>query len=391
MENRQTALYHKHLEHHAKIVPFAGWDMPLNYAAGALAEHHAVRASAGLFDTSHMGRLFFRGADAARALDSLASSNILEMAPMSAQYGLLCRLDGTVIDDVFVYRLEPGAESEWMVVVNAANRDRDLAWMRRQVPGIDIDDRTATTTMLALQGPTALAILEAAGDAATSATDRFSAVRTEVAGIEVLSGRTGYTGEEGAELYCAAENGPALWDALFAAAETAGIEILPCGLASRDSLRFEAGFPLYGHELTDEITPVEARLTWACHFDRPFVGSEAILEKKKAGSATRLVTFKMIDRAVPRQGHEVYTAATPGSPTGSPTGAPGSPTTAPAGKAIGTVVSGMYAPTVDAYCGNAYVLKESSRTGTQLHIDIRNKRRAAEIVKRPLYLPVYRR
>ncbi len=391
MENRRTALYDKHLERRAKIVPFASWDMPLNYTAGAVAEHHAVRRSAGMFDTSHMGRLFFRGRDAARALDSLISSNILDMAPMSAQYGLLCRSDGTIIDDVFVYRLEPGPEYKWMVVVNAANHERDVAWMRSQIPGIDIDDRTPTTTMLAVQGPKALAVLEAAGDVATAAADRFAAVRTTVGGIDVLSGRTGYTGEEGAELYCASEHGPAVWDALFSCAEKAGIEFLPCGLASRDSLRFEAGFPLYGHELTDTTTPVEARLTWACHLDRPFVGSEVIQELKRAGRPTRLVTFTMIDRAVPRQGYTVHATAASDASRAPSAGDGGAADGGTAGDVIGTVVSGMYAPTVDAYCGNAYVLKESSRTGTQLQIDIRTKRRTAAIVKRPLYLPVYRR
>lgn len=373
MELAKTPLYDTHKSLGAKFAPFAGYDMPLNYRAGALAEHRAVRESAGLFDTSHMGRFFLPARDPSAAgpgaeevLDFLVSSDVAGMGDWDARYGLLCAEDGGIIDDVFVYRLS----DEWMLVVNAANRAGDLSHFHRN--GAAVVDRTDETAMLALQGPKALTILALAAGRAPGdleSVPRFTAATLELAGVSVTAGRTGYTGEDGMELYLPAAAAEAVWDALFVAARNNSIHLLPCGLAARDSLRFEAGFALYGHEIDRHTTPVEARLSWACHFDRPFLGSAAILRRKEEGPARKLVTFTMVEKSVPRAGCRVLDLK---------------------GVPVGEVVSGMYAPTVDEYSGNAYVLSDIARTNAEIGVEIRNTAKRAVVVKRPLYTPAYR-
>ena len=343
--------------------------MPLHYHTGALSEHHLVRRAAGLFDISHMGRLELRGADAAGALDYLVTSDILGLSEGLSAYGLLCREDGTTIDDVFVYRFP----DRFLVVVNAANRDRDVAWIRDKLAGLDGDtqfaDRSEELSMIALQGPDALRIADGLSDGAAGRMPRFGCEVISIGGISAICGRTGYTGEDGVELFPEAGDVEPLWNACFEYAEKNSVELGPCGLAARDSLRFEPGFHLYGHELTDDTTPVEARLKWACHFDRPFVGRDAILARAEEGPKRRLATVVMEDRAVPREGYRVLDDQ---------------------GQPVGEVVSGMYAPTADCYAANIYVERGLSKVGSTVGIDVRGREKRAKVIKRPLYTPSYK-
>ncbi|MFW5835807.1 MAG: glycine cleavage system aminomethyltransferase GcvT, partial [bacterium] len=258
----------------AKMVDFAGWDMPISYRSGPIEEHRLVRRSAGLFDVSHMGQFHVSGPGALDYLQRLVSADLLSVAEQGSTYALLCRDDGGVLDDLFLYNLP----DRWLVVVNAANREKDYAWFTDHLPGgvgspdgVLLDDVSDDTAMFAFQGPAALSVMDRLTDGRTSAIPRFCAAELELAGLpapaagRVLTvGRTGYTGEDGVELFAPATVAQAVWERVLAEAEAAGVEAGPIGLAARDSLRFEPGFALYGHELTEELTPVEARVTWAC-------------------------------------------------------------------------------------------------------------------------------
>lgn len=365
---KRTPFYQLHQYHNARFAPFAGWEMPIQYAAGALAEHRHVRAKVGVFDTSHMGRFELRGSEVAAFLDYAVSSDILNLSKNASRYGLLCREDGGIIDDVFVYRLD----DHYLVVVNASNLEKDYEHLDSLLSGYDVQlvDRSTETVMLAIQGPDAISFLDPVASSAVSEIPRFGAAYRAFAGVETLVGRTGYTGEDGVELFFSSQNAKQVWDHLFGEADKRGVDLQPIGLAARDSLRFEPGFPLYGHELSEDITPLEARLKWACEFGRSFVGRDAILKKQQLGEHRKLATVVLRDRGVPREG---CTAHNPEN-----------------GSEIGVVVTGMYAPTVDAYAANVYLDSSFSRVGTTVDVEIRGKRKAAEVVKRPLYTPSYR-
>jgi glycine cleavage system T protein len=352
--------------------PFAGWDMPLQYERGAVAEHRAVRERAGLFDISHMGQVEIAGPQAAAFLDYALSNDILELPEGSSTYCLLCRPHGGVIDDVFVYRLP----DRFYVVVNAANIEKDEGWLRDVAAGsagprfdVTLTNRSWDTSMFALQGPDALGVFERAAGHGADDLERFAIREDEIAGADCLVSRTGYTGEDGVEIYLANESAQSVWDALRTAGESLPDGLPPIGLAARDSLRFEPGFALYGHELDEETTPVEARLKWACELGRPFVGRDAILDQVERGLEKKLATIKMVDRAMLREGYEVRS---------------------PAGDTVGRVVTGMYSPTFDWYYGNIFVTPDLAKTGSELEIVIRGRPRRAEVVKRPLYRPAYR-
>ncbi len=365
--NKQTPLFTWHRSHGAKITPFAGWDMPLQYHTGPIQEHHLVRRSAGVFDISHMGRIRFSGAAARDVLQSVLTANIASIEHGMSAYSLMCRDDGTIIDDVFVYRWH----DEYVAVVNAANHDRDLAWFHGHAGNNElvIHDETRATAGIALQGPLAASLLELISTSDVSSLPRFGCAVIAVNDTEMLAGRTGYTGEDGFELFPPADTAETVWDRLFEVSAEQGVDFGPCGLAARDSLRFEAGFHLYGHELDDTTGPVEARLAWACALGTEFVGRNAIESQMNNGVPRRLCTFVMTDPAVPRQGYAVLDSE---------------------GNTIGTVTSGMRAPSVDVYAGNAFVSREFARTGTEIVIDVRGRRKVARVVKRPLYTPRYR-
>jgi glycine cleavage system T protein len=364
---KHTPLHAWHQSHGARTAEFAGWDMPIVYGTGAVAEHRQVRTAAGLFDVSHMGQVRISGKDQAAFLERLVSSSVETLGPNQSGYGLMCRDDGGVIDDLFVYRRPDDA----LIVVNAANREKDLDWMLVQsrnfsVAVTDISDQTA---MFALQGPEAIRVAgEAFGDAAAKL-ERFASTDAELAAVECYVGRTGYTGEDGVEIFCPAREALGVWSSLFERAKLVSVDLLPIGLAARDSLRFEAGFPLYGHELREDILPPEALLKWACDLQKDFIGADAVRARIETGLQRKLCTFVMDEKAVPRADYRVFDEG--GSP-------------------VGWVTTGMFAPSSHCYAGNAMVSTELARVGTRFAIEIRGKRKPATVVKRPLYRPVYR-
>lgn len=350
------------------MVDFAGWELPVFYATGSLAEHHATRASVGLFDIDHMGQVMVTGSGAIDAIDRLVSSDMTSLAVGGAKYGLLCAEDGGVIDDVIVYRTQVDA---LMVVVNAGNRNTDLAWIGQHADGptSSVVDGSDELEMIAVQGPNAVRLV----DSVASSTDthvadlpRFMSTDVELFGTTAIVGRTGYTGEDGVELYVrgGVED---VWTGLLDRAARDDIEATPVGLSARDSLRFEPGYPLYGHELSREISPLEARLSWAVDLDgADFIGRDAIRRKAEEGITRRLETLVLDDRGVPREGCQVLDLD---------------------GNEIGTVVSGMFAPTADVFAANVFLPIEHNAVGTELALDVRGKAKACHVAKRPLYRP----
>lgn len=365
---KQTELHAWHVANGGRMVDFAGWELPVFYETGAVEEHKATRASVGLFDIDHMGQVEVRGADAISVVDTLVTSDMTTLATGQAKYGLLCRQGGGVIDDVIVYRT---ATDTMLVVVNASNRATDLAWIEEHADGHDVvvTDRSTELQMIAIQGPNAVALVDDAAGGGVRSLERFTSTRIELFGATALVGRTGYTGEDGVELYL--DGGVEdVWGGLFGLAAERSIDAMAVGLGARDSLRFEPGYPLYGHELSLDINPFEARLSWAVDLvdssgnAKTFVGSDALVAIKEAGVTRRLETLVMIDKGVPREGSTVIDDD---------------------GNALGDVVSGMFVPTADVFAANAFLPREHGAVGNQLAIDIRGRAKTAEIAKRPLY------
>jgi len=365
-ELRQTPLYERHVAMGGRMVPFAGYALPVQYPTGPMAEHHAVRRAAGLFDIDHMGQFHLVGRDAEVFLQYVQPRDIGQMQTWKAAYSFLCYADGTFVDDIFLYRL-PEA---WLIVVNAANREKDLFWLDTLAAGFDCDiiDVSDPTCMLALQGPRAQSILQKLTDIDLSQVPFRTAARGLVADIETLIAATGYTGEYGYELFFPAEHAVAMWESLLEAGRDDGL--LACGLAARDSLRFEACLPLYGHEISAAVDPVAARLAWVCDWDKgPWVGREAVLRIKLEGPKQVLVGLEMIEKGVPREQYPV----------------------AAGGRVIGHITTGMKSPTLDRFLAMAYVPPDYSAVGTELEVLIRDQPRKARVVPRPFYKPAYRR
>jgi len=361
---QKTPLYDTHTALDGRMVDFAGWALPVQYPTGPTSEHNAVRNAAGLFDISHMGQFELSGRDADIFLQYVQVWDITTMQEYEAHYSLLLYADGTIVDDIFLYRLP----ERWLIVVNAANRDKDLAWLQANALGFEIDltDISADTCMLALQGPKAETILQRVTDVALDQMEARTAREISVAGVQTLIGRTGYTGEDGFELYSSATQATTLWDALVAAGREDGL--LPCGLAARDSLRFEACMPLYGHEIDATTNPLEARLGWTISWEAEFLGRDALLKTKLEKPSRLLIAFEMIDRAVPREEYEI----------------------AVNGTVIGHVTTGMKSPTLDKFVGMGYVPNGYNKLGTEIEIIVRGQAKKAKIVKRPLYRPKYK-
>ncbi|MCB9147849.1 MAG: glycine cleavage system aminomethyltransferase GcvT [Caldilineaceae bacterium] len=366
-ELKRTQLYQWHVDHGGRMVPFAGWEMPVQYPTGPIEEHHITRRAAGLFDIDHMGQIVVTGVDAEAYLNRLVTWDIRSMAENEAHYALMCYDNGGIVDDVFIYRLP----ERWFVVVNASNLDKDVAWMQQHVDDFDVTvtDVSPETYMMALQGPQAIPLLQRLCNADLNAVPRFTAIEAKVAGIDAMIGRTGYTGEDGVELFLPAQHALTVWQAILDEGANAQIEVAPIGLAARDSLRFEPAFALYGHEINEDTTPLEANLSWACNFDSDFIGRDALLAQKAAGITKKLIGFELTERGVPREGYVVTDAG---------------------GTEIGVVVTGLYAPTVDKYCGHAFVDPAHAKVGTPLHIIIRDRPKAAVVARRPFYKPSYR-
>ena len=356
---QKTPLYEQHVRLGGKMVPFAGWLLPVQYPTGVLAEHRAVRTACGLFDVSHMGEVRLTGADAVANLNRLLTNDYTVMAPGQARYSPMCNERGGVVDDLIVYK---EAENRYFIVVNAANKDKDFAWMCAHAFGdARFEDLSAGVAQLALQGPRAEAILRrlaAADDVpAKNYTAKFD--RT-VAGMRCIVSRTGYTGEDGFELYLNPADAGRMWELLLEAGAADGL--VPCGLGARDTLRLEAAMPLYGHEMNDEITPLEAGLGFFVKLDKAdFIGRAALLAK---GAPTRRrVGLQVTGRGIVREGEPVWQG----------------------GRRVGTTTSGTFCPYLNGAYAMALVENEAAAPGTVLEAETRGRRVAAQVVALPFY------
>ena len=351
---RRTALYDQHVAAGAKLVEFAGWEMPVQYE-GVAAEHRAVREAAGVFDVSHMGEIEVSGPQALQLLQRLLSNDVaqiaLELDGGGAQYSVLCREDGGVLDDLFTYRLDT---DRYLTVTNAANHERDLDWFQthaRDFPEAQVVDRIDDYAMIAVQGPLARGIVQAISDAPLPA--RMAAATRRLAGEEVLVCGTGYTGEDGFELLCSPADAAGLWEELVRRGA------VPAGLAARDTLRLEVCFHLYGNDLSTERGPIEAGLGWCCREDTHFIGADAVRAVRESGPREKLVAFAIDGPGIARQGNFVAGG--------------------------GEVSSGTMSPSLGVGIGMAYVPAEHAAPGTRLEIDVRGKMRRAVVKQKPLY------
>ena len=345
---KRTPLHARHVGAGARMVPFAGWEMPVQYE-GIRAEHLAVRRSAGVFDVSHMGEIETRGPGAQALLQRLLSNDVEKIAVGGAQYSVLCKEDGGVLDDLFTYRL---ADERFLTVTNASNHEKDLAWFRAhagEVEGAEVVDRHADYAMLAVQGPGARGIV--AGIVGGELPKRFRV--TEQDGMLVCG--TGYTGEDGVELLPAPGDAERVWDALVEQGVT------PVGLAARDTLRLEVCFHLYGNDLMEDRGPIEAGLGWCCKEDTGFIGADAVSRMREAGPSEKLAPFVMTGPGIARQGNEVVGG--------------------------GVVTSGTLSPSMEVGIGMAYLPPDKAEPGTEIEIDVRGKTRTARVETKPLYRP----
>ena len=358
---KRTPLYEEHRALGARLVEFSGWEMPVQYSS-ILEEHRAVRNHAGLFDVSHMGEFKVEGSDALPFLQHLVPNDVSRLAIHQALYSQLCLPDAGTIDDLIIYRL---ADMHYMLVVNAGNIDKDYAWVEEQAKhfkDVHLTNQSDTTALLALQGPEAQAILQPLTEVDLSSIRYYHCEPGLVDGINCIISRTGYTGEDGFELYCAPVDVAKLWNDLLAAGKDKGL--LPAGLGARDTLRLEAGYCLYGHELDESTNPLEARLGWTVKLDKgDFIGRDALLKVKQEGPRRKLIGIEMVERGVPRNGYAIYDND----------------------RQIGILTSGAPSPTLNKNIGMGYVEAHYANTGSTVHIDIRGKRTAAQIVALPFY------
>lgn len=356
---QRTPLYDVHVRSGARLVEFAGWEMPVQYA-GILEEHEAVRRRAGLFDVSHMGEVVFRGPSALEALNRLFTNDLAKVADGQAQYGCLCRESGGIVDDVVVYRR---SAQDLLVCVNAGNRQKDFEWLRDHAgPGVEVVNESDDWAQLALQGPLAVQILQRVTPLNLSTLKPFRFADGVAAGARCIVARTGYTGEDGFELFCRPDEASRLWDALVEAGKPEGLR--PAGLGARDSLRLEVAYRLYGSDMDDDTTPLEAGLAWVVKLDKgDFVGREALVRQKTAGLPRKLVGFSLLDPGIPRHGFDVLRD----------------------GRKVGTVTSGTRSPSLKISIGLAYVPPALAAEGSTFAIDIRGRAAAAKVVKTPFY------
>ncbi len=361
-ELRRTSLYADHVALGARIVPFAGWAMPAQYT-GIVDEHQAVRRAAGLFDVSHMGELVLRGEYAAHVVDYLVTNDARKLADGQAMYTCVCNEGGTILDDLIVYRR---AQDDWLVVCNASNVAKISAWFARAaVDHCDFDDQSDSTALLALQGPRSFDVLAAMGGdgAELRRLGSYHHRRAVLAGISCAVARTGYTGEDGVEVFCPWNDAPAVWRALLAAGTPLGLK--PVGLGARDTLRLEARLALYGNDIDETTNPLEAGLGWVVKLGKAdFVGKGALAELQGRPLARKLVGFEMIGRGVARHGYVLRDRG---------------------GREVGVCTSGSPGPTVGKNIGLGYVPAAMSALGTPLFVDCRGKNIEAVVVATPFY------
>ncbi len=355
---KKTPLYDKHVAAGGKMVPFAGYLMPVQYGAGVIAEHTAVRTRAGLFDVSHMGELWLLGPGALPTVQMLLTNDMDGMENGDCRYSPMCNDKGGVVDDLIVYKVDG---ETYLLVVNAGNHDKDVEWVENHLVGdVKMEDRSGATGQIALQGPMAETILAKIAGGALPAENYTFVPELEVAGMKCIVSRTGYTGEDGFEIYCPAAATADIWDAVLKAGEGEGL--IPCGLGARDTLRLEAGMPLYGHEMTEDISPLQAMLGFFVKMDKAdFIGKAALEAAGKP--ARRRSALKMTGRGIAREGSPVYSGD----------------------KEVGWVTSGTQLPTV-GYAGAMAIIDEDCRPlGTQLSVDVRGRKIEAEVIKAPFY------
>jgi aminomethyltransferase len=341
---RRTPLHDRHVAAGARLVPFAGWEMPVQYE-GVIPEHKAVRTDAGVFDVSHMGEIEVEGPKALELLQAMLSNDVSRIGEGEAQYTLLTNERGGIVDDLIVYRTGP---CRYLLVVNASNREADLAWLvEHEIRGSDVRDVSDEYALLAVQGPRSLERL------GLPRAKHFTWAMGELDGVEVMVNRTGYTGEEGVELGCMAEDAAELWDAILARG------VVPSGLGARDTLRLEVCYPLHGNDISPVTDAISAGLGWTCALDTEFTGAARLREIREAGPERKLVAFRMTESAIPRQGMAI--------------------------EGGGEVTSGSHSPMLDVGIGMGYVPAEAAAPGTELTIDVRGRPRRAEIEKKPIY------
>ncbi|MGV3706903.1 MAG: glycine cleavage system aminomethyltransferase GcvT [Arcticibacter sp.] len=355
---KNIALAEKHVSLGAKMVPFAGFNMPVQYE-GINAEHATVRNDVGVFDVSHMGEFILKGEGALDLIQRVTSNDASKLVDGKVQYSCLPNQQGGIVDDLLVYRID---DKTYLLVVNASNIEKDLQWIQNfNHSGVDINDISERTSLLAVQGPKATAVLQKLTEVDLASMEYYSFKKGTFAGVEnVLISATGYTGAGGYELYFDNEYAEQIWDAIFEAGKDSNIK--PIGLGARDTLRLEKGFCLYGNDIDDTTSPLEAGLGWITKFSKTFTNSENLEAQKKAGIKKRLVGFEMVDRGIPRHDY---------------------PITNPAGEVIGRVTSGTQSPTLQKAIGMGYVDVEYAQPGTEIAIAIRNTNVRARVVKVP--------
>jgi aminomethyltransferase len=363
---KRTSLFEEHVRLGGRMIDFGGWDLPVQYS-GLMEEHLACRTAAGLFDVSHMGEVHVEGPDAEAFLNDLLTNNVSKVAIGQAQYSVMCQDDGGCVDDLIIYRR---AQDKFLVVVNASNDDKDFGWMRevlsRKGYRCKITHESANYSQIAIQGPRAAEILQKLTKTDLSSIKTYWFAEGVVCGgTPAILARTGYTGEDGFEVYVSWDQAPGIWRALLEAGQPLGL--LPCGLGARDTLRLEMKYPLYGHEITDKIHPLDAGLGWVVKLDKQneFIGKSALISAKEKGISRTLVGIRMLERGIPRQGYAIHDAH--------------------GAERVGEVTSGTQSPSLKQAIAVAFVPKTLSTIGTRLTVDIRGTKVPAEVVATPFY------
>jgi aminomethyltransferase len=357
---KNTALSHIHVQLGAKMVPFAGYNMPVQYE-GINIEHETVRNSVGVFDVSHMGEFLIEGEHALDLIQKVTSNDASKLAIGDAQYSCLPNENDGIVDDLIVYRIK---ENTYLLVVNAANIDKDWNWISsKNSMNAEMKNISENYSLLAIQGPKAIEAMQSLTSEDLAAIKFYTFKIADFAGIEhVIISATGYTGSGGFEIYCKNSEVEQIWNAVFKAGADYGIK--PIGLAARDTLRLEMGYCLYGNDINDTTSPIEAGLGWITKFTKDFINADALKNQKENGVAKKLVAFKMVDKGIPRHDYPIVNAE---------------------GDAIGIVTSGTMSPTLKEAIGMGYVTTENSKIGTEIYIQVRNKNLKAQVVKLPFY------
>lgn len=354
---QKTPLYDEHLKLNARMVDFAGWDMPVEYK-GLREEHNNVRNNVGLFDVSHMGEVFVRGENALRTLQWLTTNDVAKLKKGQAQYSILTNPQGGIVDDIFVYCLEEN--KEYLVCVNASNADKDFEWMTKNNKGAEITNESSKWSQIAVQGPKAYNLLEKIFPN-VSALQRNQCEYFTFNGVKVLIAATGYTGEAGVEIFVPNEKAAALWSDLIKKGEEFGVQAI--GLGARDTLRTEMKFSLYGNEITDHTNPIEAGLGWVVKLEKgDFIGREFVQKMKENGPKRKLIGFKMLDRGIPRHDYKLLSLD---------------------GEEVGVVTSGTMSPTLDEAVGIGYLREDLAKTGQEFFVEIRGRKTKAHVVPTP--------